>query len=108
MRQAGIIAAAGLHALDHHVAALADDHARAARLAAALDDAPGVRVAAQHTNMVFLDVTNGRVDAFRSHMEAAGVRVSVGYTPRVRLVLHRDVDDAALQRAIDALRTFPG
>ena len=76
-------------------------------IAPALDDAPGVRVAAQHTNMVFLDVTNGRVDAFRSHMEAAGVRVSVGYTPRVRLVLHRDVDDAALQRALDALRTFP-
>jgi threonine aldolase len=41
-------------------------------------------------------------------MEAAGVRVSVGYTPRVRLVLHRDVDDAGLQRAIDALRAFPG
>lgn len=108
MRQAGILAAAGLHALDHHVAALADDHARAAQLAAALHAAPALRVAAQHTNMVFLDVIDGRVDAFRAHMEAAGVRVSVGYTPRVRLVLHRDVDDAGLQRAIDALRAFPG
>ena len=106
MRQAGIVAAAGLHALDHHVAALADDHARAARLAAALQDAPAVRVAAQHTNMVFIDVPEGRLDMFRAHMDAAGVRVSVGYTPRVRLVLHRDVDDAGLQRAIDALRAF--
>jgi len=108
MRQAGIVAAAGLHALDHHVTALADDHARAAQLATALDGAPAVRVVAQHTNMVFLDVTSGRVDALRAHMEAAGVRVSVGYTPRVRLVLHRDVDDVGLQRTLDALHAFRG
>ncbi|KGM54243.1 threonine aldolase [Lysobacter daejeonensis GH1-9] len=108
MRQAGILAAAGLHALDHHVTALADDHARAAQLATALDGAPAVRVVAQHTNMVFLDVTSGRVDALRAHMEAAGVRVSVGYTPRVRLVLHRDVDDVGLQRTLDALHAFRG
>ncbi|GAB3745934.1 low-specificity L-threonine aldolase [Lysobacter olei] len=108
MRQAGIIAAAGLHALDHHVAALAEDHARAARLAAALEGLSAVRLAAQHTNMVFIDVTDGRVDAFRTHMEASGVRVSVGYTPRVRLVLHRDVDDAGVQRTIEALRAFTG
>ena len=77
-------------------------------LAAALQDAPAVRVAAQHTNMVFIDVPEGRLEMFRAHMDAAGVRVSVGYTPRVRLVLHRDVDDAGLQRAIDALRAFAG
>jgi threonine aldolase len=108
MRQAGIIAAAGLHALDHHVAALAEDHARAARLAASLDGMPAVRLAAQHTNMVFIDVVAGGMDAFRARMEAAGVRVSVGYTPRVRLVLHRDVDDAGVQRTTDALRAFTG
>ena len=99
MRQAGILAAAGLHALDHHVATLADDHARAARLAAALQDAPAVHVVAQHTNMVFIDLPTGRTEVFRAHMEAVGVRVSVGYTPRVRLVLHRDVDD--IRKGID-------
>lgn len=106
MRQAGILAAAGLHALDHHVAALADDHARAARLAAALEGMSAVRLAAQHTNMVFIDVVAGGTDGFRAHIEAAGVRVSVGYTPRVRLVLHRDVDDVGVERTIEALRSF--
>lgn len=108
MRQAGILAAAGLHALDHHVAALADDHVRAARLAAALDGMSAVRLAAQHTNMVFIDVVAGGVDVFRAHMEASGVRVSAGYTPRVRLVLHRDVDDAGVERTLGALRAFTG
>jgi len=70
-RQAGILAAACIHALDHHVERLADDHARAARLADALRDHPVIRLAGQHTNMVFIDVPLERLPAFKAHVEAA-------------------------------------
>ncbi len=106
MRQAGILAAAALHALDHHVARLADDHARAAALANALRGIPGIAVIAQHTNMVFVAVPEDRLSALRTHMNAARVRLSVGYTPEIRLVTHLDVDDDGLQRVIDAFRGF--
>ena len=106
MRQAGMLAAAGLHALDHHVARLADDHARAERLSEALRGLPGLDVVAQHTNMVFVEVPVARHDELRAQMEAARIRLSIGYTPAIRLVTHMDVDDAGLQRAIDALRAF--
>ena len=106
MRQAGILAAAGLHALDHHVARLAEDHARAARLAGSLHGMPGIAVVGQHTNMVFIEVAAERLEALRAHMDAARVRLSIGYLPTVRLVLHLDVDDAGVQRTVDALRGF--
>lgn len=106
MRQAGILAAAGLHALDHHVARLADDHARAERLSEALRGLPGLDVVTQQTNMVFVEVPVARLDALRAQMDAARIRLSIGYTPAIRLVTHMDVDDAGLQRAIDALRAF--
>ncbi|HEY5782111.1 MAG TPA: low-specificity L-threonine aldolase [Lysobacter sp.] len=106
MRQAGILAAAGLHALDHHVARLADDHARAERLSEALRGLPGLDVVTQQTNMVFVEVPVARHDELRAQMEAARIRLSFGYTPAIRLVTHMDVDDAGLQRVIDALRGF--
>jgi threonine aldolase len=106
MRQAGILAAAGLHALDHHVARLAEDHMRAARLAEALRAIEGISVVGQHTNMVFIEVPQHRLDALRADMDAARVRLSIGYLPGVRLVVHMDIDDAGVQRTIDALHAF--
>jgi threonine aldolase len=107
MRQVGLLAAAALHALDHHVARLADDHARAARLAEGLRDAPGVRVVAQHTNMVFIEVVVERLAALRAHLDDARIRMSIGYTPAIRMVTHLDIDDAAIDRTIAVLRSFP-
>ncbi|HEY0180636.1 MAG TPA: low-specificity L-threonine aldolase [Dokdonella sp.] len=106
LRQSGILAAAGLYALDHHVARLADDHARAARLADGLRDARGVRVSGHYTNMVFVDVAPERLRALDAHLHAHGVRASIGYLPSVRLVTHLDVDDAGIERAIAAFRAF--
>jgi threonine aldolase len=106
MRQAGLLAAAALHALDHHVARLADDHARAARLAEGLRDASGVRVVAQHTNMVFIEAPVERLAALRAHLDAVRIRMSIGYTPAIRMVTHLDIDDAAIERTIAALRAF--
>ena len=108
MRQAGILAAAGLHALDHHVARLVDDHARAAMLAAALRELPGLAVVGQHSNMVFIDVPVDRLPALQSRMDAAQVRLSIGYTPSIRLVTHLDVDDDGVARTVEALRAFAG
>ncbi len=107
-RQAGMLAAACLHALDHHVARLADDHARAARLAAGLRDLPGLTVVGQHTNMVFIDVPVERLAAFRAHIEAAGLRMTIGYLPSIRMVTHLDIDDEAIDRAVATLRAFFG
>ena len=108
MRQAGILAAAGLHALDHHVARLADDHARAATLAAALEGLPGLAVSGQHSNMVFIEVPVERLPALQARMDAARVRLSIGYTPAIRLVTHLDVDDDGMARTVAALRAFAG
>ncbi len=106
MRQAGLLAAACLHALDHHVARLADDHHRAARLAEGLQGLSGIAVAEQHTNMVFIDVAKDRLTALRGHMDAAAIRLSIGYTPRVRLVTHLDIGDDEVERTITAFRAF--
>lgn len=105
-RQAGMLAAAAMHALDHHVERLADDHARAHRLAEGLRRIEGLTVRAQHTNMVFVDVPAPRLTDLAAHMTAAGVRLSIGYLPSVRLVTHLDIDDEAVERTIEAFASF--
>jgi threonine aldolase len=103
MRQIGILAAAGLHALDHHVERLADDHARARRIAAAVHEVAPAAVdpALVETNIVVLDPTgSGRsapdvVAAAREH----GVLVSALGPRTVRAVTHLDVDDEGADRA---------
>jgi threonine aldolase len=98
MRQVGILAAAGLYALDNHLERLADDHARAKRLAEAL----GLDPAEVETNIVVLDVA----DAPAVAKAAAGLDVLVSALgPRLlRLVTHLDVDDDAIDHAIAVLR----
>jgi threonine aldolase len=105
-RQAGMLAAACLHALDHHVARLADDHARAARLAASLGAIRGITLLGQHTNMVFIDVPAERLRALDAHLRDAGIRISIGYLPTLRLVTHLDVDDDDIGRTVEAFAGF--
>lgn len=107
-RQAGMLAAAGLHALDHHVARLADDHARAAALAARLARIPGLRLLGQHTNMVFVEVPAERLRELDVHLQQARIRISIGYLPTLRLVMHLDVDDAGIERTTQAFAAFFG
>ena len=115
MRQVGILAAAGLHALDHHVDRLADDHARAARFAAACAEAaPGsVDPATVETNIVVLDVGAAGWGApeFVTALLGLGVRAYAVGPGRVRAVWHLDVDDAGTTSAVDAatrlLRSLP-
>ena len=99
MRQAGVIAAAGLYALEHNVGRLAEDHANARRLAQGLRDA-GFDVEGPHTNMVFVKSLPG----FADHLVNNEILVIEG--PRMRLVTHLDVGAAAIDRALAAARTF--
>jgi threonine aldolase len=94
LRQVGVLAAAGLHALDHHVERLADDHANAARLAQGLASIDGIEIDADDTNMVFASIDNAPAD-LRDRLAAAGVAtlISTGADGRAhtRLVTHLDV-----------------
>lgn len=107
MRQVGVIAAAGLHALEHHVADLAEDHARAARLRDGLAELPGLDVdaAAGQTNMVWLRFAPERAAALQAALAAHGVTVTPG-AGSLRMVLHRDVDDAGVDAALAGFRAF--
>jgi threonine aldolase len=104
MRQAGILAAAGLHALRHHLPRLADDHRRARALAERIDALPGVRAAPPETNIVMVDLENGAPSAAAviKALVARGVWVVPFGPRRLRAVTHADVDDAAIERAAAA------
>jgi threonine aldolase len=105
MRQAGVLAAAGLYALDHHVARLADDHARARRLAEALAPFGVVDPATVRTNIVLLDFAKSTVDVptFAARARAEGVLVSVLGPALGRLITHLDVTDDDIDRAAQVL-----
>jgi len=105
MRQIGILAAAGRYALRHNIERLADDHARAQRLAQALSPFGVVDPAAVRTNLVLLDLTKTRLDAPALTAAAAeqGVLIAPMLPRLARLVTHLDVDDAGIDRAIDVL-----
>ena len=105
-RQAGLLAAAGIYALDHHVARLADDHRRAAYMAGCLREISGVNLLGQFTNMVYVDVPADRLGDLDVHMKAVGIRISIGYLPTLRLVTHLDVDDEGVERVVEAFRSF--
>jgi threonine aldolase len=104
MRQAGIVAAAALYALDHHVERIADDHNRARRLGEGLADA-GVKVDLEQveTNFVQIDVGPDRAGALERIREH-GVLVSTTVHPRiVRAVTHLDISDDDIASAIEAI-----
>ncbi len=107
MRQAGVLAAAGLYALDHDVRRLADDHANAQAFAAGLQGIEGLAVAPAQTNMVFVELVGPaktRAAEFLPFLKARGVLVLGLY--KLRFVTHLDVDAAGVDRAIAAVREF--
>jgi threonine aldolase len=105
MRQVGILAAAGQYALRHHLDRLAEDHARAHRLAAGLEPLGVVDATTVRTNLVPLDLTKARLDAPSLAAAAAerGVLLAPMLPRLARLVTHLDVDDAGVDRAIEVL-----
>lgn len=110
MRQAGIIAAAGLYAFEHNVDRLAEDHANAKLLAEGLAGIPGLRLAhdSVDTNIVFFEVGDAGLTAgaFNAALQERGVRMSTQYAAgtRVRAVTHLDVSREDCERAVEAAR----
>lgn len=103
MRQSGVLAAAGLHALDHHIHRLAEDHDRAARLARGLDEIPAVSIVSQDTNMVFIEI-DADGPALQAQLLEQGVEslIGGGHPATCRLVCHLDVTDDDIETAIGA------
>jgi len=103
MRQVGILAAAGLHALDHHVERLADDHARAARFAAGLAELGGVEIQrTPQTNIVVF--TADDVPGLYAAAEKRGLLLSLLDATTLRIVTHLGVDDEDMERAIKIMQ----
>lgn len=101
MRQAGILAAAGLYALDNNVQRLADDHRRAGMMARAFT-AMGYAVEATDTNMVFMDCADSDPAALAEFLAARGIRVHAA--KRLRLVTHMDISDDDVALILEAFR----
>ena len=107
MRQSGILAAAGLYALEHHVHRLADDHAHAKRLADRLAQFPAVSInpAAVETNILFFDLRSPRLSApaFVTALKQEGVLLNAVGARTCRAVTHLDVSAKAIEQAADAI-----
>ena len=105
MRQTGILAAAGLYALDHHRDRLHEDHARARTLARLAAEIPALRVIEPETNIVMMEITKPGETAASvvGKLQEQGVLLVEFTATRMRAVTHLDVDDDGIQRAADAL-----
>ena len=111
MRQAGIIAAAGIVALDSMVDRLAEDHVRAKKLAAGLRSIPGLAVDEPPTNMVFFNVVDPiklSVAEIEAGMKQRGVLVEGSGKRRFRFVTHYWISDADVEKAVQAMRAVVG
>lgn len=103
MRQSGILAAAGLYALEHNVARLQDDHDNAAWLAEQLK-AIGVDVSRQDTNMLFVRLPDAQIEPLKAWMKQQNILISTGAV--TRLVTHLDIDRHALETLVAQWKAF--
>lgn len=106
MRQAGILAAAGLYALRNNLGRLDEDHARARALAEGAASVSGLAAPVPDTNIVMIDLEDPALEALAllAALEERGVRMTRFGARRLRAVTHMDVDDAGIARAVEALR----
>lgn len=105
MRQAGILAAGALYALDNNIERLADDHRRAKQLADGLARYDGLTVQQPQTNIVFVVAAPDIADGFAAHLAQAGIIVSGRYGQQ-RWVTHKDLGDEAIESALLAVEKF--
>ncbi|MGQ9509141.1 MAG: low-specificity L-threonine aldolase [Thermodesulfobacteriota bacterium] len=112
MRQVGIIAAAGLYAIEHHVDRLKEDHKNAKRLAQGLNDLKGISIDPEkvETNIVIFDIDNPQITAFAlaEEMKKYGVLIHTIRNNKVRLVTHLDVTSEQIEFALEAFEKVLG
>lgn len=106
MRQAGVLAAAGIYALEHHVERLAEDHARAKVLAERLADIPQLTIKPEfvQTNMVFIKTEQQVAEGLAQYLEQKGVKIIAAET--MRWVLHLDISKEDLHYACDQVHSY--
>jgi threonine aldolase len=104
MRQAGVLAAAAQHALEHNVERLAEDHDNAAALARGLSEIHALKVGTPQTNIFWLDIPAAACEPLRQYLARAQIRASIG--PRTRLVTHLDVSKADVARTVEVFQAF--
>ena len=104
MRQAGVIAAAAQHALQHNVQRLVEDHDNAFELARGLKEIEALTVNMPQTNIFWLDVPAAACEPLRAALAQQGIRATVG--PRMRLVTHLDISRADIDKVVAAFKTF--
>lgn len=104
MRQAGIIAAGGLYALQNNIARLAQDHEHAQLMADGLAEIEELSITPPQTNILYVDVPPRRAQALGEYLRAHGILASVG--PRTRLVTHLDVSRSDVLRVVDCCKQF--
>ena len=105
MRQAGVLAAAGIYALEHHVRELALDHANAEFLAEGVR-AMGLRIEPPQTNMLYINIPAAKTADLNMHLQQRGILATVA--PRTRLVTHLDLPRAKIDTVLQAFRDYPG
>ena len=105
MRQAGILAAAGLHALEHHVNRLAQDHENARRLAAGLAEINGIDLdpGGVQTNIIFVDI-KGDIGKLYQHLKAE--KILINQSNHLRLVTHLNISSQDIDQTIGAFNSF--
>ena len=108
MRQAGILAAAGLHALENHVDRLAEDHANAKRLAEGLAEAGPLKVDVDDidTNMLFIEPKAEDVEPLRAFLKEQGIVLGAPRPAKIRVVTHLDISAEDVDRIVDAVKAF--
>jgi len=106
MRQSGILAAAGLYALKNNVNRLIEDHKNAQKLANSLGTFGGIEAEPAYTNMVFVSVHEDKRQGLIEHLRKNNVLVTGFIGSRLRLVTHKDVNEAAIDRAINCFADY--
>ena len=106
LRQAGVLAAACLYALEHNVDRLAEDHANAHLLAEGLGGIAGVTVLSQDTNMVFVQVEPALCDGLTAALDAQNIKMRAMYGGPTRLVTHLDISADDVRRAVRAVADY--
>lgn len=104
MRQAGVLAAAGLYALDHHIERLAEDHANAVRLAEGLGGIPALSVETPQTNVVYVTIPEADCEPLSAWLHERDIIVRI--SPRARMLTHLDVSSDDVMAVIDAIKAY--
>ena len=106
MRQAGLLAAAGIYALDHQVERLAEDHEKARILAAGLEEVEGLSVDPVQTNMVFVALPSDREEGVIPFFAENGIQIGGYISGKLRLVTHLDIPASAIGKVIETFRRW--